>query len=204
MNATEIDMTPFCDATIERLALGAPFVRGGVRYATNGIILIAVPADGEPDTETPKKVPDCTKILKDYPASADWKPWPEPEFQMRMQPCRKCNGSGAAHMKECTECNGAGETECCECGQDIECRECQGRGEIRCGKCSLCNGSKRAEQPAWIDLGRYAVSWELDQKIRTLPSPQFVCGEGGKVFLRFDGGRGLAMSMDVPEKRDRK
>lgn len=63
-------MKPFCGSDTEKYELKRPFVQKGYWYATDGIIIVRVPAPGAPDTvsEAGKKYPrDCASYFKNFP-----------------------------------------------------------------------------------------------------------------------------------------
>lgn len=200
MTETQIDLTPFCDPE-SRYAIGKPFVRSGVLYATDGRVLICLPADGEPDSVSERRFPDMASAMNDWrDVPSDWKPWPEPLYVERLIACQTCNNTGAAHHRECSRCSGEGEIACHECDNDYDCPDCDGEGTILCGKCHACGGAKEVTGPHHIRLGEVAVSWINDQKVRTLPGLLYSILEkptGAIVLLKFDGGRGLLMPLTL-------
>ncbi len=79
----------------------------------------------------------------------------------RMEPCEKCQGSGAAVGSEptsCISCQGTGEIRQVQrsiLGQIVNvqpCHQCHGRGKVVSNPCRNCNGQGQSKKTATIDL----------------------------------------------------
>ena len=115
---TASDLQPFCDSISSNLS--RPWTRGGYTYATNGHVMVRVPAladvDDNPDA------PDAAAIFEKYfkaddPTILDWSRVPTPKTQEIN--CPDCDGTGFEH--ECPRC-------------DCACEECDGTGVVTNGK----------------------------------------------------------------------
>lgn len=104
-----IDLQPFCMKGKGKFDLAAPFVLGGVRYASDGRILVGVPAPGELNAEGmfPQDVSD--KIAR--PAAELLLPWPAIEVPPPQEvDCSLCSGMGSCPTceQDCPDCHGTG------------------------------------------------------------------------------------------------
>lgn len=185
----EIDLLPFCCTYDERMI--KPFVMGGKRYATNGVIAIEVDAAGEPDTPLTGgnrvDLPDARKAFADtWDEEATFRPWPAESHVMGKVECPQCE-----HVT-CKECGGEG-FEVCDLGHEHDCDTCDGYGEIRNPKC-ICNGTGEVIGPLgqWID--KQQIDIKYDRLIRALPGPVKHMVNGHAVCFRFAGGRGIVMT----------
>ena len=100
---TSINLKPFCAKPGGRYSLDAPFVIGGWLYATDGAVIVRIPATSEPDVGLERKVP--RKLEAYLPTVADdatWHAFPK--------------------VKECLPCAGHGfiDVPCPTCGQDTK------------------------------------------------------------------------------------
>lgn len=190
---TAIDLSRFCDR--DHSYISRPWVESGVRYASDGRIIVAVPADGEPSSE--HRHPNGPDILKGFPDSADWMPWPEPAYVDDMADCLACDGTGDESTENCPECDGAGTTTCPHCFHEDDCDECDGAGVIRTADCVQCGGTGRVLRPARIEVAGRWFAWDVDQLVRLLPNPEFAhdSKDRFKTWLVFDGGRGVVMAL---------
>jgi len=104
----------FCHKINPRIS--ESWTRGDFTFATNGHVLIRIPALDE-IAEKPDVV-DAMKVIQENPEPKEWFPVPDvtPPKEPTEEPCDKCDGKG--------------ETECHTCGQDVECPECEGAGKI--------------------------------------------------------------------------
>lgn len=178
-----IDLTPFCDPdTSSRYALDQPWVVDGWRYATDGKVLVRVPATGEPDTpphpEGKRRPGKVHEIVP--PVDGKWLPWPE------IASCEKCEGS----LKiECESCCGDGQCENCKCGQCHNCGKCDGIGKVDCDLCDTNSSFKPHFGDAILAL-KYAYL------ISNLPNVVYLPAKHeAAIRFKFDGGEGAAMSM---------
>lgn len=102
-----IDLEAFCCET-SRYSLLHPFVQDGWQYATDGRIMVAVPAEGEPDSAEPdKRYPKGMASYLIEPTDAEFVPWPESGY------CYACDGNGVANLP-CEACGHEREVSC-EC-----------------------------------------------------------------------------------------
>lgn len=123
-----IDLQKFCSRDIQKPNLCQPFNQGGFTNATNGHLIIRVPAiDGYKE----QLVPNLAKLLPQFSEEpAEWFKCPvikvaEPGV------CPYCNGAKEGYV--CPECDGEGEV---ELSTDFNyydeevCKSCDGSGQI--------------------------------------------------------------------------
>lgn len=186
---TEIDLMPFCypdgDA---RYAIREPFVRKGVKYATDGRMLVAVPSPDEPNSpdQSPTgsriKYPNCAEIFVGFDTVKSWHEFPSPSS------CRECNGVGRL---ECPKCHGHGQHKC-TCGCEHECEWCDEKDNMAVCKCNL-------------PFGKYRVATWIANRTRVLPNVRWGIPidhkQPGIIFLQFDGGYGAMMPLDTEDAK---
>lgn len=117
-------------AAVTRYGLCNSYVQAGVRYSTDGIIMLAEPAAGEPDTEG--AFPEKSAAVLDKHAVPCIYVAPLPAGEDLKETCKVCKGSGKVKVPqfvECKWCHGSGEV---MGGDDCEheCGRCYGRGHI--------------------------------------------------------------------------
>lgn len=172
---TEIDLMPFCDASLSRYSLQSPFFQGGWQYGTDSKIIARLPSS-EPDTvpEAGGKLPKCADIFDRYGRVTEWSELPP------VSNCAECGGTGKAN---CKHCRGQVEHRCA-CGHDHECDNCMD-GKVTC-RC-------------YVEFGNHHVATWLSEKIRALPGVQWGVDPddpGDRIFFRFDqGGSGCVMPL---------
>lgn len=179
----QIDLTPFCsDDPHCRYAIDKPWVIDGWRNATDGKIIVRVPAPGEPNyTVTEPGRGRCPKTDDVLPAvDGKWLPWPT------VEPCSKCSASGKVG---CDQCGGDGECDQCSCKHLHECGHCDGTGQVTCKAC---------HDPGGFDFmfGETEISRHYAMLVRALPGPvEYLPAskKEGKVRFRFAGGEGAVM-----------
>jgi hypothetical protein len=173
MNAQ--DLLPFCAAehNYRFASIGRPWTCEGFTYATDGRILIRVPAiEG---VEWNEKAPPVAKLIAEtVPKSvAKWVPlpvFPDPVFDE----CENCGGKG-----KWRETDESGK----EIGLEFDCDECIG-------------GKWPKVRPVRV-LGRLFNDHFLEE-IASLPGIEIAdvpYREGAALYFRFDGGDGLLMPM---------
>jgi hypothetical protein len=212
-----LDLQKFCPRADPRTELLAPFVLEGTRYATNGYVLVAVPAAGEPDS--PRTHAGAKKMLewmhtKAERLQAEWRPWPAFVAGTREKKCAACDGTGKA-SQECPDCEGEGNTDCPHCGNgDIQCERCKGKGVIGLGgPCEACTGTGKVQieqeqqlpTGEWIDGKYFRLVEELGAATGGVEyaSVKSDAPDGlGPIPLRFLGGLGLVMPMKMPKKEE--
>jgi len=107
-----------CGDNTGRHSIASPWVRGGVRYATDGRILVWQKCD-EPDTADINP-PNTVDVIRNAVGEGkhESEPVAIPEFEF------------APLMEMCDNCNGRGLCDKCECETEHECGECGGSGEV--------------------------------------------------------------------------
>lgn len=155
-----IDLQRFRETESSRYAIQSPWVFHGWRYATDGIIVVRLPAPGEadtPDVVSPglreRKFPRLCHLFDDFPECLE---------QMavsvnRVPTCEDCLGTGW-RPQECRDCEGLGDM----CGDPPGCPRCKGKGEVVDGngdRCRFCAGRKMVYENQYIGnreiAGRY-------------------------------------------------
>jgi hypothetical protein len=156
----------------DRYDLTAPCVRSGCRYATNGIIVVAVPAPGEPDTE--RDYPDAAAVIM-RPAAELLLPWPTAETPPPEEVvCSLCNG-----ILTCPTCN-------------QPCPDCHGMGKIFSSEGAAELGPQTYLNRKWF---RLVASLPGEKKWY---QPQIEPGHSlPSVYFSFEGGEGAAVPMLV-------
>ena len=191
------DLQKFCSDDGTRYRLSTPFSIEDYTYASDGRILIRVPAitDARRDN-IPDKVPELIP-----PPGDDWREVEFPpgweDFKALPTPCPSCQGVGK--LPKCRKCDGTGE--CDHCGE--ECRRCDGSGsdadshDTPTLHCEECDGSGTREVRFLVSLSRGAVTVDLKylRLITALPGWRLLHRGDEKTKLRFefDGGVGAVM-----------
>lgn len=189
MTTTQIDLQKFCERDeTPRYDINQPWVEGGWRYATDGRVLVRVPAPDEPDSPRPvnnKKRPRAFEILQ--PAvDGDWEPWPA------IDRCSTCGSD--RRMMPCDNCHGNGMCICDDCECEHKCGQCQGTGEE---ECMTCMGSHGVDHM----FGQSKLAHRYAYMISKLPNAVYLPTEDKDAALirfKFDGGEGAV----CPLKQD--
>lgn len=190
--ANTIDLQRFCLADLtdgsRYPAMAKPFMRGGMKYATDGRILIAVPAPGEPDTT--ERTPRAEELLPEIGPSAEYLPWPTTE------PCLPCGQTGQV-TRTCRVCSGLGEHWCDQCETDHECKAC----DEDCKQIEICDCREFGQA---IEINCRTIARHYVYLASTLPNVQFFADRGSQekpLRFRFNGGEGVVMPMFDKEKK---
>jgi hypothetical protein len=184
--ASAFDLQQFCftEPPEAILAAGKPQTVGGYTYATDGRMLVRVPAAG-PDTlslasganryrtANGEGFPSAwTLPLPLPPEIADaslWQPWPAPDY-VAGDKCGDCDGRGRVQGPDCRTCKGHGYHDCPTCGHERDCADCSGRGYMLGAACPYCRDlPDDAPRPTRQRVGDMGVQLQLDAKVRTLP-----------------------------------
>lgn len=173
----------FCRQHEGRYDFEKPFVQRGYRYATDGVVMIRVPATGEIDTQTELPFDLNAKFFtRPKFATAEFIPFPAVEVKYTKTACEACFGNGK-HSCGCEYC------------KDYECRDCGGVG------------FSEKYEPDLVSIGfdQY-ISGKHLMLIRMLPNPKFAkqIQERNQVTFIFDGGQGvLMMRIDRPNEKSK-
>lgn len=161
-----IDLAPFCYKSNDRPYLLQPWTRGGFTWATNGHILVRVPAHADvPDN---KYAPNCERIIAYHDgatfAAFPAVKWPDPPDDE----CSHCEGRGYKH--NCPDCS-------------CKCDECEGTGYAKLTGSVTVRGV--LYNTKYIRMIQALLNAEFAQKpAKEQPAP-----------FRFDGGIGCVMPM---------
>lgn len=205
------DLQPFCSVDPWRHSLAAPFPRGGHIFATNGRILIRVPAAGEL-ADLPERAGSPPNPADCIPAADGYQPVEVPpgweSFKEDSAPCETCQGAGI--VKKCRNCDGSGEVTCLECGHEEDCKDCDGEGIVAMVEgggtaggdpCEDCGGEGIQAKPFGVSLNRGLVVADLRllRLALTLPGARlFALNADAALRIEFDGGDGaLSPRKDV-------
>lgn len=161
----------FCSIDPTRQAIHQPWTRDGFTYATDGRILVRVPAMADvPENE---QAPNADRL---WPMSSTWQvtgqPVPEHPPEPFSTPCKECDGKG-----KWSETRGKRRV-------DSECTECDGTGSV--------------VQAQPIAFGKHLLSDVYLRKLSLLPGVKWLhesTEENLPVRFTFDGGEGLLMPM---------
>lgn len=94
-----MNLAPFCLRSVApaNLSMNKPFVKDGWRYATNGRILVRVPAPGEPDSKG-GNFPDGSSFFT--PKDFKWYPWPQATLEVFPTACFLCGNDLVGEIDE--------------------------------------------------------------------------------------------------------
>lgn len=146
------DLTPFCADERGRYAIDRPWVNSGWRYATDGRLVVRVPAPGAHDEpEPPALEPQLVHAdewfgeMYGFDEGRCIEPFPKYDGRTFKQTC-----DNEAHMKECPACLGSGTCRCPDCDNAHDCPKCHGQGhrKVEQTRCPDCNSSGYRDDPA--------------------------------------------------------
>lgn len=192
----QFDLTRICDPACKYYDLSRPWVFGGWRYATNGMIAVRVSAEGETDT-----VAEKTR----QPG------FPKAHLEFEKQGFSLCRSRWKQLDKEaaCSQCFGSGE-------QQQECQACKGSGCKRCDQrgvrayadssvCLACLGT--GATPADQKIGPQKFAGWLLEIVQSVPGCRYKNNRNVKekdhpplVFIGDGGLQGLLMPLDAGRK----
>lgn len=168
-----IDLKQFCGTELTRYYLNEPWTRDGFTYATNGHILVRVPA--RHDIEDQPKAPDITKM-----------PWPNGVVEFIDAPRMVLP---PVSLRKCEECGGRRfEHECpdCECACELcACELCDGTGEVS------------SDDKTSIDFNGNLFALRYIRQLMKLQRLTIGSGEyqASPMPFKFKGGEGLLMPL---------
>lgn len=192
----------FCATSHSNENFLRPFAYHGNLYATNGHIMVRIPAGaGVVDTEHSLVAP-AEKMFANANFDAGMEPLPDYPA-MELPSCEGCGGSGKGKpLEECRECRGEGfvEWDTDFHTYDADCKGCDGEGEVGIVggadvTCKRCNGSG-TEMDVPVMFGATAINYRYLKLMETLPG--LLVGLSVSKFpdaiqFKFDGGAGLVM-----------
>jgi len=172
----------YCSTDIQRKWVTQPFTVGDSTFATDGRILLRVPAIAEVP-----EVPEATQGSKGVRALVqdvvnEYKPLPS--FEPREKgPCPECDGTGKTGWVECPDCDERIYLD----GQTIVCLGCGGLGR-RLKRDDVNNLSA-------VDIGGTWISAKYYEILSKLPGLTIATNKDatGPCHFKFDGGDGLLM-----------
>ncbi len=178
------DLSKFTDPEDVRSYVASPFVLDGYRHATNGHILVRVPAPDEVDTEGLLVAESIRKMFAT--AHAEFVPLPQ---VTAYAPCKDCGGKGFLERGRCPDCHGDGEFMHGEYYYD--CQNCDGTGEAEAG-CRTCAGA--GEPFTSVQIGDAKFQAKYLRLIAGLPNVRICTGGPTEMAaFVFDGGEGRLM-----------
>lgn len=179
----------FCQDDPER-CLGRPWTKDSFTYASDGFILVRVPAiDKDPGgrgTAVEKLYAEAGLIPED--GWLDLPTIPDPPV------CSKCKGDADAN-RECPECDGDGEVDLYNSysSYTCDCKTCGGSGEIE--GCSKCHGTGFEAEEESVQVGSRRFKVALVRMVATLPKVQIAPTNNSINWVRFEGGDALVMPL---------
>ena len=127
MKITKEILQSFCSTNDMRLPLQKPNLLEGFIYATDGHILIRVPAiQAEGTVENNPDYPNAEKVIQGIIDNCYIEFDFSKKFDCEFEPLYE----KVLKKEECEQCDGDGNCTCDECGTQHECGECDGTGEI--------------------------------------------------------------------------
>lgn len=178
----------FCREDPER-SLGKPWTKDGFTYASNGFILLRVPALQEDPSGLGVALDGVYKQAGAMPETG----WVGLSDLPMAPVCPKCNGKAEADS-ECPECGGDGDVEFHNGHHSYtcDCKTCDGSGEIE--GCTECHGSGVAKEDP-IRVGSRKFDPGMLRLASTLPGAQAAPTSASVNWFKFDGGDGLLMPL---------
>lgn len=194
------DLKKFCSTDHTRPTILKPFTQDGFTFATDGRILVRIPAieggadDGPEDSI--RVIPSDLKNYQPVQLPPNWESIIQPET-----PCHTCEGTGS--IGKCRHCQGHGEIECETCGHEEYCRPCQGTGKASSKEtqgytepCEDCDGRGKTTELVKISLNRGACFLDLRylRLAATLPNLRLrFLDEHSVLRMDFESGDGAIM-----------
>lgn len=197
----------FC-ATDERPVLEQPWTRDGYTYATNGRILLRVPAvEGIEYNPAAPNIGPPTFMWEHETTPDEWQD--APEVKPQSTPCEKCGGKG--RVKVCPKCKNLRTVfcVCSECYNEHEtpCPVCTAGDTIQAwltpeNVCMICQGTGSIDKITSFKLknGALASDKYLGMLSAHLQNVQLAGGSDpmAALLVRFDGGLGYLMPLRDP------
>ena len=148
-----VDIQSYCSDDKSR-ALSSPFLVDEFAVATNGHIMIFLPAKNYPEVQGNSDAPvSSTRDFLKLFETESFKDISEPTFPEKVA-CENCKGTGQVMHPKCQECNGKGYIEFVNTynSYEVECASCDssGNGKMVYGLgsvCEDCEGTKVAFSP---------------------------------------------------------
>jgi hypothetical protein len=207
-----IDLHKFCaDERDSREYLRAPWRQGEWVYATNGHLVVRVPAAAMPDAvEGGPLHPNTAAMFAKHLESGDREFLPMPAIA-EPDKCKHCGGKSVMWAAPCPDCedgalwHGSHEYDCKNChGSDAgpgwvdSSKDNPEAKEHHCGACDFRGYSLRINGSQQLGEAHYAnvYLWHLAQlpKCRICPGDTAEKGaQAGPAALIFDGGQALLM-----------
>lgn len=195
-----IDLQRFCAISDDdRAYLNAPWPHKGWMYASNGHIIVRVPA---PDHAATVAAHDIAERAAGIFAKCEAEGHAPLPLRLDLgQKCTVCRGTGHVYTVACKECEG-GEFE--HGSHTYTCQECDGTGRAEstraAGEKTTCNGCRGKGYFGYtrVPVGDKGAGYDAVYLswIRALPNALFAPGEAEKAaHFKFDGGEGCLMPM---------
>ena len=204
-----INWPTFCDPEVSRYNMATPWIRNGMKIASDCRILIRQITD-EPDSEEDRRPGDKPKpgtgeqlplIFaqgRPIPDGYEWNPWPELNPRFAFGPCPECDATG--RVGPMVRCLRDRERPC-----DEYCGICGGTALMPRDECPMCTFAKYSPDGLWRwtpclqDIGSKALTIKIDRQLRALNIPlefaipdKFRCG---MVLFRGPTIDGVVMSI---------
>ena len=175
-----MDLKKYCSKDQTKYSIAEPFTQDGISWATNGWMIIGIPA--LPEVPVNPKAPNISRVAPNTEPQ-EWFDIPEVE----VTPCKTCEG--VINNFKCPECYGSGAVTLKNdftVYEGIECGSCDGDGEVPF--CKHCYGTG-VDASGMITIGAAQFKANALYLIKNLPGIQISpTGEYTPAYLRFDGG----------------
>lgn len=184
-------LTRFCGRHEPREWMRTTFLHGEYAYATDGRIIVRMPADGLslPVLDAKHYAPQLDRLFDAVEGSF----FPMPHLPPWVL-CALCNGSGHVCDKECEKCGGD--------GGNLPCKACLGTGRVACAlgddgcqqhKCIVgCDGLGIQSEAIPVGDAHFNLAYLL--AVADLPGV-LARGPAESMAFRFDGGDGRLMPL---------
>lgn len=183
----QIDMSHFCHiGDNRRYRRTTPWVQGGWRYATDGIICMRMPSQ-ESDTSPSSDgvpFPPAPDLFEKFEAAKCIMPWPkESPIHRATEKCPACYGEGTINDVTVYR-DGEDNT-----GNLVDVDE-----DLR--RCPMCSGIGTAELDIHRVVGNHHIGIIYDRLVCLLPDVMYEAGIATKPLrFVFDGGQGVVMGL---------
>jgi len=198
----KINLAEYCELDAYRYSLDKPFIQSGHQIATDGRILIRLPALGDDGDGENRRVPDLDRFNWDLFDCRGWKPWPKLEvlenYGACVSSCRTCRGFGRVNFRQC-DCPGVKYQSDGYADTSQWCGFCDSEGETG-DACPTCKGKNCCFDKAAVIGTSGVLNTRFDSMIRADIVRGYAPHAAEAIAFRFDGGVGLVMPLSKREQ----